>query len=83
MQVALLYHRLLACALRTSLFFESLPNNGASYRQNCVSPEELNNMSNSSLLGFKSFSLLSYLPQSDWDRRLAQPWNQADVTSRN
>ena len=31
---------LLACALRTSLFFQSLPANRAPYRQNCVSPEE-------------------------------------------
>ena len=38
-QVALLYHRKpLACALRKPLFFESLPANGTSYRQNCVSP---------------------------------------------
>ena len=44
-QVVLLYHRrlLVSCALRTSLFFQSLPANEAPYRQNCVSPVGLGN----------------------------------------
>ena len=52
-QVALLYHRLLACALRKPLFFESLPANGTSYRQNCVSPVTIKPISVSLFMNLK------------------------------
>ena len=66
---------MVSCAPRTSLFFESLSANGASYRQNCVSPAYLvfpiNNFAHNLLSKSYKYTLLAGLGLRAFHRRFA------------